>query len=119
VVEVDDADLFGAGASACVLEGDTDAVADQAVEFAVGRNRGHRLPPVAEPVQGVVDSRFGDLGVEGDSGGLEAVAEDDVAFVGASGAVVEVGGVGGVAVLNVVTVEVLQVLHHGLFKIVL
>lgn len=60
---------------------------------------------------------MGDVWVEGDRGGFEAIAEYHVAFVGAVAAVVGVVGFGGVAVEGLVA-EVAEAIEGGLFDLV-
>jgi hypothetical protein len=119
VVEVDQAD--GAGgflAADRVVIFDDNAGANEFVECLVGGDRGEGGAAIHDAAHDFIDRGGGDFGVEALDGGLEPIGEDDVAFVGAVGAIVEVFGFGGVAVEQLVAVVIAELLENSLFDVV-
>lgn len=70
-------------------------------------------------LDGVVYAVGGDVGVERDGGGAQAVEDEDLALVGAAGAVGEVLAILGAAFQDVVAVDVLQLLQQGPLDLIL
>ncbi len=64
VVEVDHLDALLLLLARCILEVDRNAIAQQAVEFAIGGHKAHRLAPVGQPGQRLVDRGFRYPGVQ-------------------------------------------------------
>ena len=101
-----------------IIELHRDAVAQQAVDFPVGGDERHRLTPVEQLFQRILNGLGRNVRVQANRRFPDPIHQDHIALVGAARAVVQIFRVFRVTVERVEAVQMLKLLHQRLLDLV-